>query len=550
MCSGPDHNGQVPNPDVEYGVYNQTAGRHSNEDLAVAVPVNEEREDVFIPSAVEFDPDAKPQLRSSKRFRRYIFLAIFVMVAIIIGVAVGIPMTRKSVLGEQTPTAAPTTTREGLGIRATVQNVVGEEALTNENSPYAKALEWITNEDLMMLSPTAPNFVQRYLMAYFYFATTVDGPWRSCNPPNYEEGEGSHCYFQMIVSVSPEAFEPVNSTRWLSNTDECTWAGTDCDNDEELRGYKALGEIDLQGQSLSGPFPEGVKHFPYLQNLALTRSDLRGPLPTSLNEMKRLLSIELNHNNFTGEIPSQWWEARKLLRINLGDNSLVGTISSAIGQLQDLKGLYLGDNQFSGELPKEIGDLDSLSFFRIGRNALEGNLPTELAKLTQLEEIWLHRNKFSGSIPSELGNLKSIGDFRVHYNELSGSIPEEFWNMSDSSNLFRLDLYDNQLIGTLSSNVGKMLGLYTLRLKNNQFTGQIPTALGLMTDLEEVALQGNSFAGEIPSELCALRGGEFYLEALEADCAAPPSFGAVPKVTCPNDCCTLCCPGSFCEDQS
>lgn len=242
---GRGHNGQVPNPDVEHGVYNQTAGSYNgtnNEGLAVAVPVNEDERDAFIPSAVEYDPDAKPPRHSSKRFRYYAGLAIFVLVAAAIAAAVGVTLGQKKALEEQTPTAAPTTTREGLGIRATVQNLVGEEALTNEKSPYAKALEWITNEDLMMLSPTAPNFVQRYLMAYFYFATTVDGPWTSCNPPNYEEGERSFCYYKYVSDIERGEYETQTSTRWLSQKHECTWAFVTCDKDNQLRRI-ALGKF-------------------------------------------------------------------------------------------------------------------------------------------------------------------------------------------------------------------------------------------------------------------------------------------------------------------
>ena len=39
--------------------------------VATAVVEEEEEEDQFIPAAVEYDPESKPSLRKSKRFRAW-----------------------------------------------------------------------------------------------------------------------------------------------------------------------------------------------------------------------------------------------------------------------------------------------------------------------------------------------------------------------------------------------------------------------------------------------------------------------------------------------
>ena len=221
--------GIVQEPDLEFGVYGA-----ADDGLAVAHAVEEEEEDAFIPSAVEFDPDAKPPMYRNRRFRLYAFLGIFVLVAVGIGAAVGITAGKDD---EYTgPTSAPTSYRESLGIRAQVERIAGIEETEDENSPYHKALEWIIYEDPMQLEPDAPNFMQRYVMAYFYYATTVGGPWRSCNPP--QTGEDAFCNFQKLINAFPPMYKETSWTRWLSGQNECEWAGIFCDDEKQVRAIE------------------------------------------------------------------------------------------------------------------------------------------------------------------------------------------------------------------------------------------------------------------------------------------------------------------------
>lgn len=222
--------GVVQEPDVEYGVY------EPNEDgLAVAVAVTEEDEDVFIPSAVEYDPDAKPPLHRNRRFRLYVFLAFFAFMTCAVGATIGI------VLGGGNDPEIEVHEREKLGIRDLVTRLVGEEQLTRYNSPYKKATDWMIYDDAWQLTPDDERFVQRFIMAYFYFATSEDGPWKSCNPPNATLAHTDQCSFEELVNIRPLLHTPEQSTRWLSNTDECEWAGVSCDRAMQVRSI-SLGK--------------------------------------------------------------------------------------------------------------------------------------------------------------------------------------------------------------------------------------------------------------------------------------------------------------------
>jgi len=205
--------------------------------LAVAMPVEEDDEDAFLPSAVEYDPDAKPMIKDDGRRRRfwlYGSLAIFIVIAAIIGGSVGGSLAKKNDHSNlPVQTLPPSSPREGLGIQSLVSDVVGGQMLIDPSSPYSKALNWITFDDPQQLTPDAPNFVQRYLAAYLYFATTTDGPWTSCGPPTNASDmspNNEHCTWQYLAQFNPPAYNTPTAIRWLTNYSECDWAGLDCDS--------------------------------------------------------------------------------------------------------------------------------------------------------------------------------------------------------------------------------------------------------------------------------------------------------------------------------
>ena len=227
--------GRINAPPMEYGEMQAHGGEgFVDENLAVAVAITENEEDAFIPAAIEYDPDSKPPIYKNRRFRFYFAAAAFLLVAI--GVSVALGVTSSSNDATPSPTPAPTSLREALGIQDQLISVVGETSIDDSNSPHAKAGEWLINQDPQELAPEADNLIQRYLLAVFYFATTENKPWLSCNKPS--DGEPL-CNFTKLTQVFPEIeYENITWTRWLSDSHECEWAGVFCDEFNQTRAIE------------------------------------------------------------------------------------------------------------------------------------------------------------------------------------------------------------------------------------------------------------------------------------------------------------------------
>ena len=206
------------NETLEYGEY----GGLNEGDLAVALAIDEEEgQDAFLPAAVEYDPDAKPSLYRSRRFRLYMCLALFAVVIGTIGAVLGILLTTDD-------DVVPLTLqyRETFGIRENIELFIAKEKLDDISSPYRKALDWITLNDPMALLPEDNQLTQRYIAAYLYFATSAKKPWSyGCSPP--QDGESDSCSYFKIASGGGQY--STDAKRWLSNTNECEWAGIRCD---------------------------------------------------------------------------------------------------------------------------------------------------------------------------------------------------------------------------------------------------------------------------------------------------------------------------------
>lgn len=86
------------------------------------------------------------------------------------------------------------------------------------------------------------------------------------------------------------------------------------------------------------------------------------------------------------------------------------------------------------------------------------------------ESLIVFENSFTGTLPKELASLDLL-EFRANQNQLMGTIPTE---ITQNSTMQFLRLDSNQFTGTIPSTIGDMTGLVDLRLNNNTLTGPIP----------------------------------------------------------------------------
>jgi len=509
------------------------AGESNENRLAVAVAVDDDKSDEFIPAAVEYDPDAKPPIYKSRRFRIYGAVLLAVLLATACGIGFGLSKSDSKGAPEEVPSSPPTTFRESLGIQEQLERLVGSQQLSDVEGPYYRAMQWLMYGDPKQLTPDDSNFAQRYILALFYYQSSRDKEWRSCNPP--KNGETGICNWQELQDDFSYITRP--AYRWLTGETECFWAGVECDAADQVK------EIKIFSQELTGTLPSELSKLPSLVSIDLGSNELSGPIPEEFGEMGVLAHLDLHYNELTGTIPDSIWSMESLDRLTLGSNKLEGTISTLIGNLKQLKSLYLFNNKFVGTIPTEIGGMPALWYVRMHKNQLVGTIPTEFGNL-RLAELYLHKNGLNGSFPSELGKLTSLVNLRLHANQFIGELPDTFYNME---RLSIVHLYDNQFSGTLSTEIGKMSGMGELLLRDNNFRGAIPSVIGTFNLLREAWFEGNDFEGPVPEEICSLRthedttfNGETLLFELVADCLPKESDGEI-QVPCAAGCCTGCC---------
>ena len=116
-------------------------------------------------------------------------------------------------------------------------------------------------------------------------------------------------------------------------------------------------------------------------------------------------------------------------------------------------------------------------------------------------EINLYNNQLTGSIPPEIGNLTNLNYLGLGANQLTGYIPPEIGNLT---NLTTLLLGFNDLEGSIPLDIGNLTNLNFLFLGYNQLTGPIPQEIGNLTNLIELVFENNQLTGVIPESICNL----------------------------------------------
>jgi Leucine rich repeat len=324
---------------------------------------------------------------------RFVFLG-FVLLLLIAGIATGVVFTQSRSATRPPPGFRPTTAPSAPGNQTSIPSLSPsiltidrfidmnlpkyDENDTADFSPLQtarnSAVKWLNEETTDFLMMELSQQKQRYSLAVFYMATTLQ-PWQ-------------------------------NSTGWLSPDNECTWFSVQDDvcNDDLLYTTLQLSDNNLWGQ-----LPEEIELLSHLEVFDLRSNAIRGVLPNQIGSLTHLKVIELSYNQLSSTIPSSFGNMTSLETLLIRSSNLTGTIPtplfnagrSAVGS-SSLAFVDLSGNKITGSVPSSIGNARNLSHLSLEANQLTGQLPSEIGMLTKLSSLSIASNSITGSLPTEM----------------------------------------------------------------------------------------------------------------------------------------------------
>uniref|UniRef100_A0A7S3L6J3 L domain-like protein n=1 Tax=Amphora coffeiformis TaxID=265554 RepID=A0A7S3L6J3_9STRA len=376
--------------------------------------------------------------------------------------------------------------------------VTTRDVLLAPESPQSRALQWMVFQDASkrpipraLLGAEALQYVQRYSLAVFYFATGGPTEWK----------------------------EQLN---FLAPSHECDW----------------FEEKDPNGTA-AYEFPIGVSCNEEMMatHLFIPRNGLTGSLPPEFFELRELSFLSLPHN----ELEQEFDDSMDLLLnsivnveyMDLMDNKFHGMVPAALGNLVSLKVLALSSNNFHGSLPSSLSNLEKLKTLALDDNDLTGQLEVVTDHMTNLEYFYADRNQFvqlvdgnfaarlnrlreldlsynelysssSQSLPSHFFSHPSLQVLNLAYNDLRGILPNE---LETNPVLNFLSLRGNELHGAITSfSLPRLQSLTHLDIQENRFEDVLPVTMRNLEDLTYLAFGINNFVFQdgLPSWLWSL----------------------------------------------
>lgn len=134
----------------------------------------------------------------------------------------------------------------------------------------------------------------------------------------------------------------------------------------------------------------------------------------------------------------------------------------------------------------------------------------------------LHQNNMVGTLTSEIVKLENLVRLHIDGNKIFGTLPS---SISDMTQLKHIDSYNNSFTGTLPD-ISKLFHLEHLNLGNNKMSGSLAPHIGCLSTLTVIDVISNKFTGIIPESFGDLPGLQYlYLQTNKFTGSIPSSLG-------------------------
>eukprot|EP01064_Diplonema_japonicum_P009391 TRINITY_DN1688_c1_g3_i1.p1 TRINITY_DN1688_c1_g3~~TRINITY_DN1688_c1_g3_i1.p1 ORF type:complete len:1707 (+),score=319.72 TRINITY_DN1688_c1_g3_i1:57-5177(+) len=284
-----------------------------------------------------------------------------------------------------------------------------------------------------------------------------------------------------------------------------------------------LEKLDLDGNGITGTFPDELENVPNLNNLQLGGSHT-GPLPDFWTKHPETYNVLHFHGSFSGTHPPlttmtalqeyYLWNTEvsgtiptfdtltEMLRMRINENDrLTGTIPDfsrgPTGQFTKILELQISDNDgLSGTIPP-FTDMTVAEYVRIDEmGSVSGTLPP-LLTMTRLQRFDVSHNRLIGPVPPFAAqNQQTLTGIWVEENFLT-AIPALDQNPTRLDALTTLSFHHNLVTGTLPCHQVAYRSLQYLRGYNNRLTGTLPCLDNLLV-IDEYRMDYNDFTGTLP----------------------------------------------------
>ena len=290
-------------------------------------------------------------------------------------------------------------------------------------------------------------------------------------------------------------------------------------------GLSHLHFLDMSGNYLQGPIPDGLQNLTSLIHLDLSWNSFNSSIPTWLYSLTHLQYLSLSGNNLQGMISGAIVNLTSIERLDLSYNyKLEGRIPRSFGRLCNLRTIYLNDvklsqaiseileifsgclsdklesldlssTQIFGFLTNQFGQFKNLQTFSLRNNSILGPMPYSLGELCSLEYLDVSSNKLNGTLSKiHFRNLTKLSSLSLSHNQIHGEIP----SLTKEIRFISLDLSSNNLSGPLPLIYPK----YRFDLSNNNFSGSISHfvchRMHESKETEFLKLRGNFLTEELP----------------------------------------------------